>query len=108
MYLCDIIYLEDCDTHREHGLERRPRLGPNLEVCLLQLWDCLKRLGLVHNREERCVGGTKNIQMYSCSKLYIFAMHCNVTFLKLSNMTTLARNMKKKTILVLVYLGAVS
>ena len=46
--------------------------------------------------------------MYSCSKLYIFAMHCNVTFLKLSNMTTLARNMKKKTILVLVYLGAVS
>ncbi len=44
--------------------------------------------------------------MYSCYKL--FAMYCNVTFLKLSNRTTLARNMKKKTILVLMYLGAVS
>ena len=42
--------------------------------------------------------------MYVCFKLNI----CTVIFLKLSNRTTLARNMKKKTILVLMYLGAVS
>ena len=39
---------------------------------------------------------------------YILEFNSNDIFLKLSNRTTLARNMKKKTILVLKYLGAVS
>ena len=49
------------DTHREHGLESCAGLSPNLEVCLLQLRDCLKRLSLGHNRKERGVGGTVKV-----------------------------------------------